>query len=181
MSAAPALHHFIKTLGLLRQLGEIDEVVPLLRHDQDARSPSKCPRSADELAPRPLRVGRRNPRIFLGRLLYLGQFVCGVTRESSDGSAAISLVPSKHKPKAASSSLAAVGAACGHLHRQTILAADASSKNCNPCERQLSASRKPPKQLQPCCSEIATLLQSCATCSFSPPRRAPTARRSGRP
>ena len=34
MSAAPALHHFIKTLGLLRQLGEIDEVVPLLRHDQ---------------------------------------------------------------------------------------------------------------------------------------------------
>ena len=35
MSAAPALHHFIKTLGLLRQLGEIDEVVPLLRHDQD--------------------------------------------------------------------------------------------------------------------------------------------------
>ena len=33
MSAAPSLHHFIKTLGLLRQLGEIDEVVPLLRHD----------------------------------------------------------------------------------------------------------------------------------------------------
>ena len=36
MSTAPALHHFIKTLGLLRQLGEIDEVVPLLRHDQDS-------------------------------------------------------------------------------------------------------------------------------------------------
>ena len=45
MSAAPALHHFIKTLGLLRQLGEIDEVVPLLRHDQTSRSPSKSPRS----------------------------------------------------------------------------------------------------------------------------------------
>ena len=36
-------HHFIKTLGLLRQLGEIDEVVPLLRHDQTSRSPSKSP------------------------------------------------------------------------------------------------------------------------------------------
>ena len=34
VSPAPALHHFIKALGLLRQLGEIDEVVPLLRHDQ---------------------------------------------------------------------------------------------------------------------------------------------------
>ena len=34
MSPAPALHHFIEALGLLRQLGEIDEVVPLLRHDQ---------------------------------------------------------------------------------------------------------------------------------------------------
>ena len=43
MSTAPALHHFIKALGLLRQLGEIDEVVPLLRHDQTSRSPSKIP------------------------------------------------------------------------------------------------------------------------------------------
>ena len=43
MSAAPALHHFIKTLGLLRQLGEIDEVVPLLRHDQDPARRLKVP------------------------------------------------------------------------------------------------------------------------------------------
>ena len=61
-----ALHHFIEALGLLRQLGEIDEVVPLLRHDQTSRSPSKIPRSADDCALLSLGAAERKPEYFDG-------------------------------------------------------------------------------------------------------------------
>ena len=147
MSAAPALHHFIKTLGLLRQLGEIDEVVPLLRHDQDSRSPSKSPGEVAS-SRTPQRFCERNPCIFLGRLPQLGQFVCGMTHESSDGSECRDCF--LWSKQAASSPRRSVR----HLHKTRCsrrYAADATSKNCNPCERQLSNPGNP--------QTIATLLQ----------------------
>ena len=117
MSPAPALHHFIEALGLLRQLGEIDEVVPLLRHDQTSRSPSKCPARRTSKQRAPCFWGR-NPCIFLGRSYGSDSFMCGMTRESSDGSACRDcfLWSKATKIKHRSLSLAAVGCA-RHLHK----------------------------------------------------------------